>query len=124
EGQRSPYERAHDPAAYDFDAIFAAALRASDPAVTLERVRGFLTDPNPNVRYWAATGVLIRGKDAVEQVLPDLRKLLADPAPGPRITAAEAMARFGRAADRQASLEQLLRDADASRVGEYVALLA
>jgi arylsulfatase A-like enzyme len=124
EDRISPYERGHDAAKYDFDHVYAMAQLATDRGVALAKVRPGLTDKDPLVRYWAATGVLIRGKDAVSAAAPELERLLSDPEPGPQIVAAEALARFGTAAARQRAIDVLLEDSDASRHHEYVAMFA
>lgn len=113
----TPYERGHDPARYDFDRVYAAAQRASDRAVPFDAIRPALADADPVVRYWAATGVLIRGRDAVSAAGADLERLLSDPEPGPRIVAAEAIGRFGAPALRPRALAVLLGDADPSTGG-------
>jgi uncharacterized sulfatase len=83
-----------------------------------------LASANPAVRYWAATGMLVRGQGAVGAALPALTRLLDDPSPGPRIAAAEALARFGPGRVRPRAIARLLTDADASANQEYVSLLA
>jgi arylsulfatase A-like enzyme len=118
------YERGHDPSKYNFDRVYTAAQAASDRAVPLARVRPGLADTDPIVRYWAATGVLIRGKDAVTAAGADLERLLADPEPGPQIVAAEALARFGTAVQRDRALKVLVDRANASTHHENVAMFA
>lgn len=120
----TPYERGRDASTYDFDRVYAMAQAASDRAVPLSRVRPGLGDRDPIVRYWAATGVLIRGRDAVAAASGDLERLLGDAEPGPQIVASEALARFGSAPLRQRAIGTLLARADASRNHEYVATLA
>ncbi len=119
-----PYERGHDPARYDIETVLSAASRASDRSVPADRVGPGLTSPDPITRYWAATGMLVRGQAAVDGSRAALARLLDDPAPGPRIVAAEALARFGPAAVRQQAIAGLLKDADAVANPEYVSLLA
>jgi arylsulfatase A-like enzyme len=121
---RSTWERAQDPAAYDFDRVYEMAGLASHRLVPLARIRPGLTDPDAMVRYWAATGVLIRDRDGVAAAALDLERLLEDPEPGPRIVAAEALARFGSATQRDRAIAVLLDLADASRQREYVATFA
>lgn len=118
------YERGHQPATYDFDRVYAMAQSASDSRVPLSAIRAGLTDRDPIVRYWAATGVLIRGKDAVAAVSGALERLLADPEPGPQIVAAEALARFAAGALRQRALDILVTRSDARKNHEYVAMFA
>jgi uncharacterized sulfatase len=118
------YERGHQPSKYDFDRVYATAQTASDASKPLSAVLPGLTDKDPIVRYWAATGVLIRGKAAVADASTALERLLADPEPGPQIVAAEALARFGSVAVRQRALDVLVERSHAGRNHEYVALLA
>jgi hypothetical protein len=126
------YERGHDPKRYDFDRVYAMAQSATDRAVPLARIRPGLADKDPIVRYWAATGVLIRwssgpsgpGTPIDPATAADLAKLLDDPEPGPQIVASEALARFGAADLRKRALDALLARSDASRNHEYVAILA
>jgi arylsulfatase A-like enzyme len=118
------YERGHDPAKYDFEKVYAAAQKASDRSVALDAILPSLADRDPIVRYWAATGVLIRGADAVRSAGERFAALLDDSEPGPRIVAAEALARFGSPAQRARALDALLKDADASTHQENVAMFA
>jgi hypothetical protein len=83
-----------------------------------------LGDRDPIVRYWAATGILVRGKDAVMTVSADLAKLLDDREPGPQIVASEALVRYGAPDLRKRAIDTLLARSDASRNHEYVAMLA
>jgi uncharacterized sulfatase len=106
------YERRLNPAQYDFDRIYSMAMRASDRSAAYSAIRRGLSDPNPIVRYWAATGAVIRGGEAVMTARADLEKLLADPEPGPRFAAAEALGRFGPAEFRDRAISLLVRDAD------------
>lgn len=112
EAAMTAYERGHDAQWYDFDRIYAAATRASDRRVAFADFRADLSDRDPIVRYWAATGALIRGHDAVSSATADLERLLDDPHPGPRIVAAEALGRFGPPTFRDRAIASLLRDAD------------
>ncbi len=120
----TPYERARDPKRYDFDRIHLMAQRASDRAVPMAMVAPGLADTNPTVRYWAAMGAVIRGRDTVLATLSPLVRLLDDPEPGPRIVAAEAIGRFGPAEMRDRALAVLVRDADVTTRGGFVSHLA
>jgi uncharacterized sulfatase len=111
EGAASPYERGHDPKQYDFESVYKAAQHASDRTVGIEQIRPGLSDPNPVVRYWSAMGTVVRGREAVSAVRGDLERLLADPEPGPRIQAAEALGRFGTPEDRKRAIDVLLQAA-------------
>jgi uncharacterized sulfatase len=119
-----PYDFGHDEARCDLERIRAAAQRATDSAVPLAAIRPALAEADPSIRYWAATGVLVRGREAVAAVEPDLVRLLADDAPGPRIVAGEALARHGTQDARRKAIATLLDLADAGSNEEYVAMLA
>jgi uncharacterized sulfatase len=59
------------------------------------------------VRYWAAMGLLIRGRAGVEAGRDELLSALGDESPIVRIAAAEAMGRFGNDDDAKAALDAL-----------------
>jgi hypothetical protein len=118
------YERGRDPGRYDFDRVYAAAQAASDRSVPLAALRTRLSDADSLVRYWGATGVLIRGREAVVSASAELERLLSDSEPGPQLVAGEALARFGDASARQRAIDVLLEKSDAGRHEEYVATLA
>jgi arylsulfatase A-like enzyme len=63
---RSPYDLARDGDRYPFDRVFAAAERAAgfDPK-DVPALTASLSDPDAAVRWWAAVGLQVRGKDAV-----------------------------------------------------------
>jgi arylsulfatase A-like enzyme len=123
-GPLTPYERGRDPQRYAFERVYAAAQQATDRAIGFPSVRPGLADPDPLVRYWAAMGAVIRGREAVASAVADLEKLLSDPEPGPRIVAAEALGRFAAATHRQRAVDVLLRDADSNAGSLFVAQLA
>jgi uncharacterized sulfatase len=120
----TPYEQARGAGGADLDAVRRMAAGASDVRVPLAAVRVGLSDRREAVRYWAATGIVVRGPEAVAATGAELLRLLADTAPGPRIVAAEALARFGAADVRRRAVEVLLADANAAEREEYVSLLA
>jgi arylsulfatase A-like enzyme len=119
-----PHTLRQDRRRYDFDRVFTMARQAADRTVSLETIRAALADADPIVRYWAATGMVIRGADAVRTGRADLVRLLSDAEPGPRIAAAEGLARFGTDEDRERAIASLLADGDPVKHGEFVALLA
>ena len=120
----TPYERGHDPAKYDFERVYGMAQAASDRSAPLSSVRAGLGDKDSIVRYWAATGVLIRGREAVAAASDALQRLLRDSEPGPAIVAAEALAQYGAPDARARAIDLLVEDSNASRHEEYVALFA
>jgi arylsulfatase A-like enzyme len=104
----SPYDMARDGTKYPFDRIVAAAELASllDPAATPQLV-GLLSDGDSAVRYWGALGLLMRGAPAVTQAHAALTTALGDASPYVRVVAAEALAKYGSAADLYAALAVL-----------------
>ena len=122
---RAPGDMAKDNNTYPLERIKTTAeLAASLVADATPQLVESLTDEDSAVRYWAALGLLMRGRQAVDSSRLALRKLLQDPEPASRIVAAEALGRFGSEADVHSSLDVLLPLADAERSGAYVAMMA
>jgi arylsulfatase A-like enzyme len=101
----TPYELARDEARYPLERILAAAELASnlDPAA-LPELETRLADPDSAVRYWAALGYLMRGRQAVVDNRRVLLEALQDPAAYVQMVAAHALAEYGGDADRAAAL--------------------
>ncbi|MEM8640067.1 MAG: sulfatase-like hydrolase/transferase [Cyanobacteria bacterium P01_G01_bin.54] len=104
----TPYEVAQDQPSYPLERIARAAELASSlrPEVTAELLQSF-NDPDSAVRYWAALGLLMRQAPGVSQGRQELQTALADPAPAVRVVAAEALGRYGNAAELEAALATL-----------------
>jgi len=119
------YEFAQDPERYPLERIYAMAERAAryDREAIPELLKG-LKDADSGVRYWAAMGLLIRGKDAVVPAAKELRALLADESPSVRIVAAWALAEFGNEDLRKEALECLVELSPADKNGAYTATFA
>lgn len=103
------YEASRKPGAYPLKSIMALAASAvhGDPA-EVARYAGLLTDANPVVRYWAATGLLIL-KDAAVAAAPAIRNAMRDDSgPQVRIVAAEAATHVGMADEGVRTLAALL----------------
>lgn len=121
----APYSMGHDDAKYPFARVFATAdLASSLKAEALPELRKRLADPDSAVRYWAALGVLMRGKDAVGVARADLEKALSDASPYVRIPAAQALAQHGEQVDVDKSLPVLLEQADWSKGGLFASIAA
>jgi uncharacterized sulfatase len=121
----TPYDMARDGATYPLDRIWSMAELASGlkPEATPALVKAF-EDGDGAVRYWAAMGLLMRGREAVAEGRGTLAASLADPSPYVRIVAAEALGRFGEPADRALALRVLADHADSGRHGVFVAIAA
>jgi uncharacterized sulfatase len=121
----TPYEIGHDDAKYPLEKIMATAELASmlKPQALDELVER-LDNSDSAVRYWAALGILMRGKDAVAEQKAALDKSLADESPNVRIIAAEALGRYGSPADAKKAIAVLLDLASPEKTGPFVSLLA
>jgi len=119
------YEMGHDPKQYPLEKILAMADLASlrTPGVNAKLQQG-LKDGDSGVRYWAAMGLLIRGRDAVEATRGDLRAALNDPSPSVRIVAARALGQYGSDADLALALPVLKTLAPPDENGLYVSIEA
>lgn len=92
---------------YDLAKIVRIADVASDRAANPAPLLPALTDKDPVVRYWAATGVTIHRFKAAEK---QLVTLLSDPEAAVRIAAAEALFHLGRKDEAVAALAAALKD--------------
>jgi uncharacterized sulfatase len=119
------YELGHDRAKYPLERILGMADSASmlRPDALPELKQG-LSDPDSAVRYWAALGLVMRGRNAVESARANLRRALGDESPSVRITAARALGQFGNADDLAQALPVLGELASPEKNGAYVAMLA
>lgn len=120
----TPYDLAHDPK-FPFARIYevaelASSLRADD----LPALKPALADADAAVRYWAVLGMLMRGTAAVQAAHTELTKCLEDESPDVRFAAAEALGRYGSAADVAKVLPILTAGADASKNGVLTAMTA
>lgn len=121
-GADAPYTMGHDPKRFNHGKIQAAAERATgpEPASLKDLIQG-LADPDSGAQYWYATGILRMGAKAFPQALEPLKKVSS---PAASIVAAEAIARFGPAAEQAKALDTLLGYADAEKNGPYLAIAA
>jgi len=121
----SPYDMARDESRYPLTRILATAERSSslDKAATPELVAA-LGDPDSAVRYWAALGLLMRGKETVLATRTELLTALDDPSPYVRIVAAEALGRFGPRDDLPRVLKLLGELAPPEKNGVFVSMSA
>jgi len=95
-GTDAIYDMVRDEKRYPMQRIMAAAELAGDRDVAnLPELIELMQDKDCAVRYWAATGCAMLGKQAVPAAA-ELEKLLADPTPSVRIAAAEALCALGR----------------------------
>ena len=121
----SPYEMARDDARYPFERIIAAADLASNlDASALPKFKELLTDADSAVRYWAALGHLMRGREAVSSNEAGLKAALGDNSPYVRIVAAHALVQYGADSNRSPALETLAELAPPQTNGVLVSMFA
>jgi uncharacterized sulfatase len=121
----TPYEMGHDKQRYPLERILSAAdLAASLRPKGVAQLQQKLLDKDSAVRYWAAMGLLARGKSAVTAARGELHKALLDEAAGVRTMAAEALAKYGDEEDSTKALRVLLDLAASSKNGLYVSIRA
>ena len=124
-GSDSPYEMGHDNSRYDFDAIFQAANVATRKGKkTTEQLPGLIKSDDSAVRYWAAMGYLIRGKNGVRKGREVLVAALEDKSPSVRIIAAEALGRYGRNSEAKRAAKVLMQYADPAKNGICLSMYA
>jgi len=121
----TPFEMGHDPKLFPARKIMQAAEMASsfDEKDTRKLLREF-DDKDSAVRYWAATGMLIRGQAGVDAAHDELLDALEDESPIVQVVAAEALGRYGSDEDLQKSLKVLLSHANLQESGIFVAMMA
>jgi len=124
-GKDSPYDMGQDPKRYDFERVFAAAELATvlNPE-SVPELKTFLSDSDSGVRYWGAAGILLRGQAAVDSSKAELRVALKDPSVSVRVSAAEALGRYGGKADLQRALTTLKEAADPINTSAYSGIAA
>ena len=121
----TPYEMSRDDKKYPMKAAMdAAGIAASRDMSALGKLTAALAHADSAVRYWGASGLLIRGEAAVSKSLDSLRTALKDASPSVRIPAAEALARYGAAEDLEPAMRTLLELAPQDTNGVYVSLAA
>ena len=92
----SPYELGHDPSRLRIDHVLAVAELASDVNDrSWNQFPQLLSHREPGVRYWAAMGLMLRGREAVIGNVPALVARFDDESPAVRVMAAETLLRTG-----------------------------
>ncbi len=93
-GSRFAILRGGDDSQQSLQRLVEIATKASQGVQSLEALVAALSDEDPSVRYWAATGIGNIGVEAAAAE-EDIAKALLDPSPSVRIAAARAAARLG-----------------------------
>ena len=105
--------------------FFKAANAASRKGKkTTEQLPGLIRSDDSAVRYWAAMGYLIRGKNGVRKGREALVAALEDKSPSVRIIAAEALGRYGKNLEAKRAAKVLMQYADPAKNGIRLSMLA
>ena len=121
----SPYEMGHDPSRYDLDAVFQAANTATRLGKkNTEKLAELIKSDNSAVRYWAAKGYLIRGKNGLRKGRKVLTAALEDKSPSVQIIAAEALGRYGNKKEAKRAADLLMKYANAEKNGISLSMLS
>ena len=119
------YEMGHDPDQYPLEKILDMAdIATLMKPRTLPKLREGLQDSDCSVRYWAAMGILMRGKRTLRRSRKVMRTALKDESPTVRIIAARALGEYGNQADLDLALPVLEELAPPDKNGAYVSMLA
>ncbi|PYK63404.1 MAG: hypothetical protein DME21_02985 [Verrucomicrobia bacterium] len=114
----------HNDSQYPLERVFEAAELASmleaDAVPALKQRK----DNDSAVRYWAALGTLMRGEKGVQAAHEELAAALKDSSPYVRIAAAEALGRYGSAADQKQALSTLVELGPNGKNGVFVSMAA
>jgi hypothetical protein len=104
----TPYDFVHSPS-FNFEEVLRTAESASSRDVSqLNWLTHQLKNSNPTIRYWAATGLLILGKEASASANA-LKEALEDDKPYVQIAAAEALYGLGEREPALGVIKRFLR---------------
>ncbi len=121
----TPYEMGQNKKLYDVESTLKMAWVASSGKMTDQaELTSGLSHKDSAIRYWAAMGILMRGKPAVTASQKELRAALNDSSKTVRCIAAEALGRYGTTEDVTNSLHTLIELSDLNKHGIYIAMLA
>ena len=121
----SPYEMGHDPNRYNLDAVFQAANTATRLGKkNTEKLAELIKSDNSAVRYWAAKGYLIRGKNGLRKGRKVLTAALEDNSRSVQIIAAEALGRYGNKKEAKRAADLLMKYANAEKNGISLSMLS
>lgn len=119
------YEMAHDHDLYPLSEIIEVAnIASSRDLECLPKLVEALDHEDPATRYWGATGILIRGKEAFLLTRSNIREILNDDNPNVQIVAAEILIKYGTENEGERAINTLLELAPPHKNGIYVAIAA
>lgn len=126
-GKEAPYTMGHDAELYPIEKIYPVADLATRPTQgDLNELAKHQVDPNQAVRYWVASGLLLRAQENQdrEKAVRMAGGMTTDPSPYVRCIACETVARFGKPMDRKLAIDALLNMSDPRITNTFVAIAA
>lgn len=123
----TPHEMGADNGRYPYARIRLVAEAASslkNDEATLHTIAVGFNSLDSAGRYWAAMGALMRKEAGVARFHEQLIDALTDPVVDVRVPAAEALGRFGNAAESLQGLDVLVELSNPEKHGFYVAVAA
>ena len=107
-GKLTPYELGRNNNKYPLDEIRAAAeIATSAKESDLNKIQDMMKHQDPAIRYWAATGCIVIGKES-KSLKSDLIGLLKDTCPDVRTASAHALFSIGHPKEAVPVLEKIL----------------
>ena len=124
-GDTAPYDLGQDETRYPLNEILEIAEVATRPGASARsELIAALGHADSAMRYWGATGLLVRGAPAVQGALDALRERLDDRSPSVQIVAAEALGRFGTDDDAAAAVDLLVSRGNLDQNDLFTTVLA
>ena len=107
---KSRREMLQDKENFPLDEIFEVANLAADVSDKgLDRLKSASQHKSASIRYWSALGILVDGEQGFKNLRDEAIKLAADSNPAVAVVACEVVAKFGTDAQKQNSLNELVR---------------
>ncbi len=124
-GDDTIYEMARDPDRYPLEKIHETAELATGRDLSaLPRLRETLSAEDPAVRYWAARGILNRGRHAFRFATDAVREALYDDNPSVQLVAAQILIDYGSVGDSRNAIDVLLELAPPDQTSAFVSVAA
>ncbi len=121
----TPYDMAHDDKLYPLERILKIAGEATSmKSDSMADLKAGFADPDSAIRYWSAMGIRMRGADGVAAAHDELVKAAKDSSTYVQVVANWALAKYGRAADREAALPALVNLSNWSQHNVFTSMSA
>ncbi|MEX0686348.1 MAG: sulfatase-like hydrolase/transferase [Balneolales bacterium] len=124
-GNQSIYEMAQDIDLYPIGRIFDfAEIATSRDFEALPSIIAAFDDEDPAIRYWAALGINVLGKEAYNKAKDHIRSSLDDKNSSVQVEAASVMINYGTKDDITIAVDKLVELAPPDKNGAYIGIAA